>query len=175
MKIIAIVAVSENGVIGVNGGLPWEPIKDDMRRFKALTVGHAVIMGRKTWKSLPAKPLLGRANYVVSSASPLFWFHQQASLDNGLSVARQSGYEKAFLIGGERIYREGIPLCDEVYLTRVHCNVSIPEGGEVAMFADDWIHSQEFNCEILGRTDEGMATFYRYYRNEVENGRTETD
>src|SRR3569832_1343705 len=60
-----IVAVAENGVIGVNGGLPWH-IPEDLKRFKALTLGKPTIMGRKTWDSLPKKPLPGRTNIVVT-------------------------------------------------------------------------------------------------------------
>ena len=64
-EIILVVAVAENGVIGKDGAIPWH-ISDDLKRFKALTLGHTVVMGRKTWDSLPKKPLPGRANVVVT-------------------------------------------------------------------------------------------------------------
>lgn len=167
MKICAIVAVSENGVIGVNGGLPWEPIKDDLKRFKALTAGHAVIMGRVTWESLPVRPLPNRGNIVITKTmrpTEFAWLCGQ--FEGAIYTAYKFlGHEKVFIIGGERLYKEAIPLCDEVYLTRVHCNIANPTGSKTAMFHDEWLHEQEFNCDVLGRTDDGRATFYRYYRN----------
>lgn len=166
MKISAIVAVSENGVIGVNDALPWEPIKADMKRFRELTAGHAVIMGRKTWDSLPIKPLPDRGNIIVTKSTLLregAWLC--GSLEGSIYTAGDFlGHEKAFIIGGECLYREALPLCDEVYLTRVHCNVAIPPGAEVAIFDENWLFDQQFNCEILGRAADGKATFYRYFR-----------
>lgn len=169
MKISAIVAVSENGIIGVNRKLPWAPIPEDMRRFKELTTGHAVIMGRKTWESLPIKPLPDRGNIIMTRGGELkegAWLC--GKLDGAIYTGCEFlGHEKAFIIGGERLYQEALPLCEEVYLTRVHCTVTIPEGAEVARFGDDcddWLFEQQYNCEILGRTQDGRATFYRYYK-----------
>ena len=64
-EIVLVVAIADNGVIGNKGALPWH-ISDDLKRFKALTTGHTVVMGRKTWDSLPRKPLPGRVNVVVT-------------------------------------------------------------------------------------------------------------
>ena len=64
-EIVLVVAIADNGVIGKDGGIPWH-ISDDMKRFKALTMGHTIVMGRKTWDSLPRKPLPGRINVVVT-------------------------------------------------------------------------------------------------------------
>jgi len=64
-EIVLVLAVAQNGVIGKKGAIPWH-ISDDMKRFKALTLGHTVVMGRKTWDSLPKKPLPGRINVVVT-------------------------------------------------------------------------------------------------------------
>lgn len=169
MKINAIVAVSENGVIGVNGGIPWSTIPEDMRRFRELTTGNVIIMGRRTWESLPVKPLPDRCNIIVTRGKSLregAWLC--GKLDGAIYTAGDFlGHEKSFIIGGERLYREALPLCDEVYLTRVHCQVAIPVGSEVAKFDDDWIFNLDFNCEILGRTEDGIATFYRYYKNKA--------
>ncbi|HMH64254.1 MAG TPA: dihydrofolate reductase, partial [Rhizomicrobium sp.] len=64
-EIVLVVAIAQNGVIGKKGAIPWH-ISEDMKRFKALTIGHTVVMGRKTWDSLPRKPLPGRINVVVT-------------------------------------------------------------------------------------------------------------
>src|SRR5215510_14980500 len=64
-EIVLVLAIADNGVIGKDGGIPWR-IPDDMKRFKAITLGHTVVMGRKTWDSLPKKPLPGRINVVVT-------------------------------------------------------------------------------------------------------------
>ena len=64
-EIVLVVAIADNGVIGSNGAIPWH-IPEDLKRFKALTMGHTIVMGRKTWDSLPRKPLPGRVNVVVT-------------------------------------------------------------------------------------------------------------
>ena len=69
-RIAFVVAVARNGVIGADGGLPWR-LSSDLKRFKTLTMGKPVIMGRKTWESLPRKPLPGRTNIVVTTAARL--------------------------------------------------------------------------------------------------------
>ena len=172
MKISAIVAVSENGVIGIDGVIPWQAIPEDMRQFRELTTGHVVIMGRKTWESLPVKPLPNRINYVLSKSVPLAspWsikYEHRRGLLSAFGDCEFYDWD-AFVIGGEQLYREALPHCDEVYLTRVHCNVAIPAGAEVARFNDDWLFDQDFNCEILGRSADGIATFYRYFRGSVK-------
>lgn len=125
--IAAIVAVDSNFGIGFNGEL-LERIPDDLKRFKQLTDDSTVIMGRKTWDSLPKKPLPNRFNIIVTS---------QEHEDNDIDVKHSSMEEvKAFLeldlgipvfiIGGGMIYRELFPYCQEVYLTRIlkdHDNV----------------------------------------------------
>ena len=69
-EIVLVVAIADNGVIGKDGAIPWH-ISDDLKRFKALTMGHTIVMGRKTWDSLPKKPLPGRVNVVVTRADGL--------------------------------------------------------------------------------------------------------
>lgn len=167
MKIIAIAAVSDNGIIGVNGGLPWAPIPEDMKRFRKLTTGHAVIMGRRTWESLPVKPLYGRKNIVVS-ANPDYISSQiieeswdAFSLEEAIEYASKK-HDLAFIIGGERLYREAFPICDEVYLTRVHQVIKTTEDDVVARFPDGELFDWKFDFE--GMTNDRRASFYRYYR-----------
>lgn len=130
MELIIIAAVSENDVIGLDGRLPWR-IPEDMQRFKELTIGHTVIMGRKTYESLPCiyRPLPQRLNVVLSTQpdySPLgaYMAHSLEDALNDLRTQKVSmdgiSTEDAFIIGGERVFREAFPLADRIELTRVH-------------------------------------------------------
>jgi dihydrofolate reductase len=115
--ITLVVAGARNGVIGKDGAIPWR-LSDDLKRFKALTLGHSVVMGRKTWDSLPPKnrPLPGRRNIVVTRDAG--WRAEGAeaqSLDQALG---QGG--EIFVIGGGEIYRAALPKADRIELTEVH-------------------------------------------------------
>jgi dihydrofolate reductase len=116
-----ILARADNGVIGANGALPWR-LPGDMRHFKALTMGKPCIMGRKTWDSLPKKPLPGRSNIVVTRDA---WFKADGavvahSFDEALAMARGENPGEIMVIGGAQIYAAAIPLAERVYLTEVH-------------------------------------------------------
>jgi len=116
-----IVAVAENGVIGKGGNLPWR-IPEDMRWFKEKTLGKPCIMGRKTWESLPKKPLTGRTNIVVTRGES---FTAEGAivaptLDHALAAALGEGPGEIMIIGGAEIYRATLPKADRIYLTRVH-------------------------------------------------------
>ncbi|GBU27480.1 dihydrofolate reductase [Treponema sp. R8-4-B8] len=121
-EIIIIAAMSENRVIGKDNALPWA-IKEDMARFKKLTKGWPCVMGRKTWESLPVKPLPGRLNVVVSKTMAANnSINKDAKIFPSLSAAVEnlSGYEKIFIIGGETVYRQALELADKIELTVVH-------------------------------------------------------
>jgi len=118
-----VVAVAKNGVIGRDGDLPWR-IPSDLKRFKAATLGKPVIMGRKTWESLPRKPLPGRPNIIVSrsmSAAPgaQVVSSVEAALDAGAAAAAECGTGEVCLIGGARLYADMLDLVDRIYLTEV--------------------------------------------------------
>ena len=118
--ITLIVAVAENGVIGANGALPWH-IPEDLKRFKALTLGKPVVMGRKTWESLPKRPLPGRTNIVVSRDSQFradgaFAAH---SFEQALEFAARGNTEDIAVIGGEMIFAAALPLASRICLTEV--------------------------------------------------------
>jgi dihydrofolate reductase len=130
IKLTLIVAVAKNGVIGANGALPWR-LSSDMKRFKAATMGKPILMGRKTWESLPKRPLPGRANLVLSR-DPAFrpaggWSY--ASLDAALAAARAmaaaSGAGEVCVIGGAQLYAAMLPLAERIVLTEVEL---APEG-----------------------------------------------
>ena len=114
-----IAAVARNGVIGRDNALPWH-LPADLKRFKALTTGHAVIMGRKTWESLPEKfrPLPGRQNIVVTRNAG--YAAAGATVVNSLAdaVAAASGSE-AFVIGGAELYAAALPHADRLELTEI--------------------------------------------------------
>ena len=118
-----IVAVAENGVIGRDGAMPWR-LSTDLKRFKSLTLGHPVIMGRKTWDSLK-KPLPERANIVITRDKS--FSSDGAIVAHSLSEARQIAEEEAvkaktdeiFVIGGGAIFKEALPFADRMYVTEI--------------------------------------------------------
>lgn len=122
MEIAIIVAVADNGVIGVDGALPWH-LPGDLRRFRERTLGHHVVMGRHTYVSI-GRPLPGRHNVVLSRdpALRLPGCTVVGSLGAALEVARAGGDTEAFVIGGAALYREALPIADRIYLTRVHAS-----------------------------------------------------
>jgi len=122
MRLTLIAGVARNGVIGRDNQLLWR-LPEDLKHFRAATMGAPVIMGRKTWVSLPARfrPLPGRHNIVLSRQAgiELPGASVVASLDAALAMAQRDGAARAFVIGGEQIYREALPRADELLLTEV--------------------------------------------------------
>jgi dihydrofolate reductase len=123
MRISILVAVAENGVIGRGGKLPWH-LEGDLKRFKQLTMGHTIVMGRKTWESI-GRALPGRRNVVISRQEgyQADGAEVAGNLDMALRVAEISGDEEAFVIGGAEIYRLAMSRAERLYVTRVHANV----------------------------------------------------
>jgi dihydrofolate reductase len=119
LSITLILAAAENGVIGKDGAIPWH-ISDDLKRFKALTLGKTVVMGRKTWDSLPRKPLPGRKNIVVTRDAG--WRAQDAfpATLPEMDVSHIAKNEDVMVIGGAEIYRYFLELADRIELTEVH-------------------------------------------------------
>ncbi len=119
--VVLVLAMSDNGVIGDRGGLPWR-IPEDMKRFKRLTLGKPIIMGRKTWDSFPKKPLPGRTNIVVTRDRA--WRGEGAvtthSFEEALAKARGENPSEIAVIGGAEIYQTALPLADRVERTQVH-------------------------------------------------------
>lgn len=119
MKVSFIVAMSENNVIGIDNKLPWH-LKDDLQNFKKLTMGHHILMGRKTFESI-GKALPGRMSLVISSEpranqESVFWF---TSIFRAIKQAERNGEEELFIIGGEKIFKYALSLVDRIYLTEV--------------------------------------------------------
>ncbi|MDB5968166.1 MAG: dihydrofolate reductase [Hydrocarboniphaga sp.] len=118
-----VVAASENGVIGREGGLPWK-LPADLQHFKRLTLGKTILMGRKTWQSL-GRPLPQRDNWVISR-DPLLdvpGARVFQSLDHACTAAEREKIAELMVIGGAQIYAQALPLADTLYLTRVHAQI----------------------------------------------------
>jgi dihydrofolate reductase len=113
----AVVAMASNRVIGRSGGLPWR-LPEDLKWFKKLTLGHPVVMGRKTMESLP-RPLPGRRNVVVSRALTEVPAGFERTLNLTETVERLQGESAVSVIGGAQIYEAFFPLCEEVFLSYV--------------------------------------------------------
>ena len=116
-EVALIAAVAANGVIGADGRLPWR-IPEDLRRFRALTTGHAVIMGRRTWESLPGA-LPGRQNIVVTRRRDYAAAGAEIadSFDAALALVRLP--EPVFCIGGGELYRAALPRASALHLTEI--------------------------------------------------------
>ena len=116
-RVCIIAAVAANGVIGANGGLPWR-LPEDLRQFKRLTQGHAVVMGRKTWESI-GRPLPDRRNYVVTRQPD--YAAPGASVVGSLRAALEqcAGQGAVFVIGGAALYREALAFAETLYLTEI--------------------------------------------------------
>ena len=144
-----IVARAENGVIGRDGDMPWR-LSEDLKRFKSLTSGKPVIMGRNTWESLPRRPLPKRANIVVSRNTALLaeraW--QASSIESAIALGRamamRDGLDEYFVIGGATLYEAALPYADRLYLTEVMADIEgdtyFPE-----ISASDWTVLEEIS------------------------------
>jgi len=160
-EIVIVAAVAANRVIGKDNRLIWN-IPEDMAHFKALTAGHTVIMGRKTWESLPERfrPLPGRRNIVISRQPDYVAAGAElaGSLEQALQLAASA--ELAFVIGGEQIYRQAMAVADRLEITAVEL---APEGDawfpEIA--AVDWMETQKITPPGTTGTGFSFVTYRR--------------
>ena len=159
MRIVLVVAVSRNGVIGRAGGLPWR-LSSDLKLFRRLTMGKPVIMGRKTWESI-GSPLDGRLNIVVTRGPAID--HPEVVTERGLDAALAAAQQRAeadgadeiAVIGGGEIYRQALPLAHRLYLTEVDLDV---EGDTTFLPLDpaDW---HETSREAFEPSPKDSAAF----------------
>ncbi len=161
-EIYAIVAMGDNWEIGYKGDLIWR-VKEDLKRFKSLTMGHPIIMGRKTRDSLP-KALPGRTNIAIThnheySAPDTLIAH---SLTEALEMARQAeGSDKIFIIGGGQIYEEAFPILDRLEVTHVY---DTPENVDTffpEFTPEDW---DLIDMTELFETPEGIEYGFESYK-----------
>ncbi len=123
MKKIILVAVDSNYAIGNRGHVPWRGHqRADMIRFKQITMGFPLIVGRKTYESFPKRPLSGRMNIVITRQTGYdeFGCIPTGSIDDALHIAEKEGKDRVFIIGGAEIYKQMLPDCDELNLTMIH-------------------------------------------------------
>ena len=156
------IARARNGVIGRNGKLPWR-LKSDMAIFRATTMGKPVIMGRKTWESLPKKPLIGRTNIVLSRdgsfepAGAVVCEEFSEAVSIGREQAEEDGADEVCVIGGASLFELALAKARRLYLTEVNADV---EGDIVLSPIDEtrWteVRSQHYEA---GPEDEYAFTF----------------
>jgi dihydrofolate reductase len=149
-----VVAVSRNGVIGRDGGLAWH-IASDLRRFKEITMGKPVIMGRKTWDSLPRKPLPGRRNIVITRQRGFAADGAEVAATAEQALCLAGDVPEVAVIGGGEVYRLFSPMVDRIYLTEVDLDV---EGDTFfpAIAPGQW---REVAREIHPRGERDSASF----------------
>ncbi len=165
--IAIIAAVARNGVIGADGAMPWR-LSSDLRRFKALTLGHPVVMGRRTFEAI-GRPLPGRPNIVVSRRGDfapdgaIAAASLEAALAEAGRLARDSG--TVFVIGGGEIYRAALPLADRLYIT----HIAAEPAGDTRfpdIDADTWVATGEEHVPA-GENDSADTRFVTYERRET--------
>ena len=128
IKLSLIAARSRNGAIGLDGNLPWR-LAEDLAFFKSVTLGHPIIMGRKTWESLPRRPLPGRENIVLSrdwayrAAGARVYTAMRPAIEAGKALARAEDKREVFVVGGEAIYAATLPHADMIYITEVDTEI----------------------------------------------------
>lgn len=164
--IALVVARGSNGVIGRDGDLPWR-IRSDLQRFKAVTIGKPCIMGRKTWESLPLRPLPGRLNIVLTKDES---YHEDAkakgcvvctSLDDALSIAREQArddeVDEICVVGGSAIFEATLPRAKRLYITEVD---AAPDGDVFFPAFDpaDWVETLN-ESHPAGEKDDHAFTF----------------
>ena len=136
-----IVARARNGAIGKGNTIPWHAT-EDLAAFQRETTGGALIMGRRTWESLPVKPLKGRLNCVVST-NPDLAEHVFATPEAALEFALQSGYRRIYGIGGEAIYRHLMPIADRLLVTEVDLEIEGADAFFPPFPPNDWRQQPE--------------------------------
>nr|AIA17257.1 Dihydrofolate reductase [uncultured bacterium] len=166
------VAMTKNRVIGEKDQLPWR-LSSDLKRFKELTTGHPVIMGRQTYESLPIKfrPLPNRTNIVLTrnkdfDAPECIVAH---SLAQGIEEAKlHNGSDEIFIMGGGQIYEQALPLTDRIYLTEVETTAQKGDTFFPKLHKNDWYIKKAGGFE-QDEKNQYAATFYIYDRKETND------
>ena len=171
MSITIVAAISENYAIGRKGRLLWN-LPEDRRRFQYLTEGHAVVMGRRTYASIPKslRPLENRLNIVLGkqrknmpSAPTLFFVKRW---DTAINCANDKRYNKIFIIGGERLYEKALEVADDMYLTHVEADFPDADTYFPKFNPKQWRKMSTESYESMGEGDNYPMEFAYYKRNE---------
>jgi dihydrofolate reductase len=162
-----VVAVSENGVIGREGDMPWK-LSTDLKRFKALTIGKPVVVGRKTLESFGGKPLPGRPHVIVTR-NPDFALEgtvTAGSVRQGLAeaqrIATQTGASEVCVIGGGEIYSQTMEVADILYVT--HVETSIEDGDTFFPVIDPTVFEKHEETRVEGGERDNYPTRFVVYR-----------
>lgn len=161
-NIAIIVALDEQNGIGRDGGLLCH-LPADLKHFKELTTGHSIIMGRKTYESLPKGALPNRTNIVITSdtAENYPGCIVVRSVDEALALCKDE--ETAFIIGGEKLYRSSLHLADKLYLTRIHHTFDDADTFFPEVDPDKWtlIHSEAHKADERHKYDYSFLTYIK--------------
>lgn len=150
-EIWGIVAMNGDNAIGCKGDLPWH-LPEDLKHFKELTMGHPVIMGRKTWESLPKRPLPGRRNIVVSRNED--YVAEGAEVFKSLEEAVEACREVPFIIGGAQIYKQAVPLMTKVFITMVEADAPEADAFFPSLPTSEWDVTEESE-EMISKREVG--------------------
>lgn len=159
-RLAFVVAAARNGVIGKEGKLPWR-LSSDLKFFKAITMGKPLIMGRKTWESLPKRPLPGRDNIVITrqrgykAPGAIVVADPEAALSKAEMLARRAGSDEIAVIGGGEIFSVFLPRADRIYLTDVDLGVA----GDTFLPQLDPTHWREVARQRFSRGEKDDADF----------------
>ena len=159
MNVSIIAALDQAGGIGKNNKLPWK-LKDDQKRFKRLTMGHYIIMGRKTFESI-GKPLPGRKSIIITKdkAYSCQGCLISCSIDNALSIARDDNESEAFMIGGGEIFSQSMQIANRMYLTivqtNIDCDVFFPQYRQ-----EDWL--EKWTVYQPANDDNQYSSIFKY-------------
>ncbi len=165
-----VVAVSRNGVIGRDGDMPWK-LSTDLKRFKAMTLGKPMIVGRKTLDSFGGKPLPGRPHVVVTrDVSRKIEGAQTAgsleeAIDKAEAIALDIGADEIGILGGGQIYQQAIGVADMLYIT--HVEADIPDGDTVFPDIDSEIFEKVSEEAVPAGEKDNYATRFAVYRRKI--------
>jgi dihydrofolate reductase len=180
-RVSALVAMARNRVIGFNNALPWH-LPPDLKRFKLLTMGHPIIMGRKTYESI-GRPLPGRISIIITRQAD-YDVPGDAIVVDSLAQALHAGGGKArghvnagsmtegeaFVIGGAEIFRQALPLCDRIYITEIQADfegdVLFPEFN-----LEEWIESSRERCRWDGGENNSSTLDYHLVMLDRKSGK----
>ena len=167
MILSIIVAVGENDEIGCRNNLLWR-LPADLRRFKELTSGHTVVMGRKTFESLPNGPLPDRKN-IILSRNPDF-SHENCIIFSSLANAliKLSDENEVYVIGGSQIYRQALPYADKLYMTRVHASFLEADAFFPPIIWTNWKKTNE-EKHPADEKNSYSFTFYEFKKKKYDN------
>lgn len=164
LPLTLIASVGENLELGKGGDLCWH-IREDLRHFKELTMGGAVIMGRSTWESLPKKPLPGRKNIVITT-NPDYESPGAVTVGSLELALEEARGQEAFIIGGESVYRQAMPLATNLEITRIYASESEADKFFPAIDPAEWALEEE--SELMSAPGAPSYRFQRYIRKEKQ-------